>query len=125
MALPPIVIGELRGTAICVPPSTEPVPVARLPPPVAAAEGAADPPPITELVPAAEMALPVTEIGAVTGASTCVPPAIESVPLVSGPVAEDAGGVVPPVVPPATSLVPSTEMALPAAEMGAITGATT
>jgi hypothetical protein len=79
------------------------------------------------LSPRTETAFPPAVMGAVTGATTWVPPAVLSVPSVVLPVPL----AVPPVVPgvftmaPSVWLSPRTEMAFPPAVIGAATGAST
>jgi Na+/citrate or Na+/malate symporter len=71
MALPPMVIGTVIGTATWVPPRRPPMPEVLIPPMAGATgAGAVPEPPVTALVPTTEMPLPTTETGAVTGATT-------------------------------------------------------
>jgi len=77
--------------------------------------------------PATLIALPDTVTGAVTGATTWLPPPMDCEPLVVFPPAEPAAGwVVPEDCPPETVLFdPATLTALPDTLTGAVTGATT
>jgi len=74
--------------------------------------------------PMTEMALPPAVTGALTGAVTWLPPTAESAPEVVSPVVPD-GAIGAVAVEPEDVESPMTEMALPPAVTGALTGAVT
>jgi len=131
-ALPVTVTGAVTGATTWLPPPMDCEPLVVLPP----AEPAAGWDPVvagwaagrTELFePPTLTALPATVTGAVTGATTWLPPPMDCEPLVVfEPVEPAAGWVVPEDCPPETALFdPIALIALPDNVTGAVTGATT
>ena len=98
MALPVTVTGAVTGSTTWLPPPMDCLPLVVFPPaePVEPAAGwmvPEDCPPETVLFePSTLMALPDAVMGAVTGATTWLPPSMDCLPLVVLPPAEPAAG---------------------------------
>src|SRR5690606_31952731 len=127
-ALPQTFTGAVIGATIWLPPRIEPAPEVRLPPAPLPARPTTLAPPLhpANALPSTATALPQTFTGAVTGATTWLPPRIEPAPevrLPPAPLPARPTTLAPPLHPALAP--PATATAVPHTFTGAVTGATT
>src|SRR5690606_32252760 len=131
-ALPQTFTGAVTGATTWLPPRIEPAPEVRLPPAPLPARPTTLAPPLHPALapPATATAVPHTFTGAVTGATTWLPPRIDPRPEVRLPPAPEPARPLPPLLTAAPPLhpalaPPATATAVPHTFTGAVTGATT